>query len=125
MSKHPGTDHEAQPAAPAAASPSGRYRRRALILGAAAAGAGAAVSVVGAAIPAGAAPDKNGSPVLLGDSKLRPKPRPSRTPQAVPLVAIRRPTAGTAGCTATTPAPTAATESRGFHERIRRGRELH
>jgi hypothetical protein len=68
MNEHPSTDRDPQSAAPATAGRPGRYGRRALILGAAAAGAGAAVSLAGGVVPAQAATDANGGPVLLGET---------------------------------------------------------
>lgn len=65
MSEHLSKDGELRSAGgdPGAVTPSGRTGRRALLLGAAAAGAGAAVSLAGGADPADAA---NGNPVELG-----------------------------------------------------------
>jgi hypothetical protein len=68
MSEHSPTDRDPQSAAPAAVPRPGRYGRRALILGAAAAGAGAAVGLADGAAPALASSDANGGPVLLGKS---------------------------------------------------------
>jgi hypothetical protein len=68
MNEHPTTDGEPQPAGPATVSGSSRYGRRSLLFGAAAAGAGVAVSLAGGTAPAEAASRDNGGPVLLGET---------------------------------------------------------
>jgi hypothetical protein len=68
MNEYPTADHEPQAAGPATVPSPGRYGRRALLFGAAATGAGVAVSLAGGTAPAEAASRNNGGPVLLGET---------------------------------------------------------